>query len=143
MRIRNLPTFSPVNSVRPSSLFDELFDMSFPSFSQTLSNMEMYQEGSDLVVRVQAPGFKESEIEISFDNRVLTIQGKSSSEEEKNDERKYYFREITQESFTRSVQLPGTIDEDSIKADYKDGIITVRVQQKSDSAKKVITLNQG
>ena len=133
-----------MSSLRPSSLFDELFETSFPSFSSVLSDMEMYQEGSDLVVKVQAPGFKESDIEISLDNRVLTIEGKVSSEEEKKDkDRKYYFREISRESFSRSVQLPGNVDEDSIKADYKDGIITIRVQQKSDSAKKVVTLNKG
>lgn len=143
MRIRNLPTLNTFE-LSPSRLFDEIFDTSFPSFTRTISDMEMYQEGSEIVVKLQAPGFKEDDIEITLDNRVLTIEGKVSSEEEKEDKKRhYYFRSISKESFSRSVQLPGDIDEDSVKADYKDGVITIRVEQKSDSSKKVISLNRG
>jgi HSP20 family protein len=143
MRVRNLPTINTFE-LSPSRLFDEIFETSFPSLTRTLSDMEMYQEGSELVVRLQAPDFKEDNIEITLDNRVLTIEGKVSEEEEKEDkDRHYYFKSISKESFSRSVQLPGDIDEDSITADYKDGVITVRVQQKSDSTKKVISLKKG
>lgn len=143
MRIRNLPTLNTFE-LSPSRLFDEIFETSFPSLTRSINNMEMYQEGSELVVRLQAPGFKEDDLEITLDNRVLTIEGKVSSEEEKEDkDRNYYFKSISKESFSRSVQLPGDIDEDSITADYKDGEITIRVQQKSDSSKKVISLNKG
>jgi HSP20 family protein len=143
MRVRNLPTINTFE-LSPSRLFDEIFETSFPSLTRTLSDMEMYQEGSEIVVRLQAPDFKEDNIEITLDNRVLTIEGKVSEEEEKEDkDRHYYFKSISKESFSRSVQLPGDIDEDSITADYKDGVITVRVQQKSDSTKKVISLKKG
>lgn len=143
MRIRNLPTLNTFE-LSPSRLFDEIFDTSFPSLTRTFNDIEMYQEGSELVVKLQAPGFKEDDIEITLDNRVLTIEGKVSSEEEKEDKnRHYYFKSISKESFSRSVQLPGDIDEDSVKADYKDGIVTIRIEQKSGSSKKVISLNRG
>lgn len=143
MRIRNLPTLNTFE-LSPSRLFDEIFDTSFPTFTRTVNDMEMYQEGSEIVVKLQAPGFKEDDIEITLDNRVLTIEGKVSTEEEKEDKKRhYYFKSISKESFSRSVQLPGGIDEDSVQADYKDGVITIRVDQKSDSSKKVITLNRG
>jgi HSP20 family protein len=143
MRIRNLPTLNTFE-LRPSRLFDEIFETSFPSLTRSVNDMEMYQEGSELVVKLQAPGFKEDDIEITLDNRVLTVEGKVSSEEEKEDKnRHYYFKSISKESFSRSVQLPGDIDEDSVKADYKDGIITIRIEQKSSSSKKVISLNRG
>ncbi len=143
MRIRNLPTLNTFE-LSPSRFFDEIFDASFPSLTRTLSDMEMYQEGSEIVVKLQAPGFKEDDIEITLDNRVLTIEGKVSSEEEQEDKKRhYYFKSISKESFSRSVQLPGDIDEDSVKADYRDGVITIRVDQKSDSTKKVISLNRG
>lgn len=143
MRIRNLPTLNTFE-LSPSRLFDEIFETPFPSLTRTTNDMEMYQEGSELVVKLQAPGFREENIEITLDNRVLTIEGKVSSKEEKEDkDRHYYFKSISKESFTRSVQLPGDIDEDSVTADYKDGEITIRVQQKSDSSKKVISLNKG
>jgi HSP20 family protein len=143
MRIRNLPTLNTFE-LSPSRLFDEIFDTSFPSLTRTFNDIEMYQEGSELVVKIQAPGFKEDDIEITLDNRVLTIEGKVSSEEEKEDKnRHYYFKSISKESFSRSVQLPGDIDEDSVKADYRDGIIAIRIEQKSASSKKVISLNRG
>jgi HSP20 family protein len=143
MRIRNLPTINTFE-LSPSRLFDEIFETSFPSLTKTLSDMEMYQEGSEIVVRLQAPDFKEDNIEITLDNRILTIEGKVSEEEEKEDKnRHYYFKSISKESFSRLVQLPGNIDEDSVTADYKDGVVTVRVNQKSDSNKKVISLKKG
>jgi HSP20 family protein len=142
MRIRNLPTLNTFE-LSPSRLFDEIFETSFPSMTRTLSDMEMYQEGSELVVKLHAPGFKEDNLEITLDNRVLTIEGKLSEEEEKEDkDRHYYFKSISKESFSRSVQLPGDIDEDSVIADYKDGVISVRLQQKSDSTRKVISLKK-
>lgn len=142
MRIRNLPTLNTFE-LSPSRLFDEIFETSFPTLTRSLSDMEMYQEGSELVVKLHAPGFKEDNLEITLDNRVLTIEGKVSEEEEKEDKnRHYYFKSISKESFSRSVQLPGDIDEDSVTADYKDGVITIKVQQKSDSSKKVISLNK-
>jgi HSP20 family protein len=143
MRIRNLPTLNTFE-LSPTRLFDEIFETPFPSLTRSINDMEMYQEGSEIVVKLQAPGFKEDDIQITLDNRVLTIEGKVSSEEEKeSQDRHYYFTSISKESFSRSVQLPGDIDEDSVTADYKDGEITIRVQQKSDSSKKVISLNKG
>ncbi|MGA1050359.1 MAG: Hsp20/alpha crystallin family protein [Minisyncoccia bacterium] len=142
MRIRNLPTLNTFE-LSPSRLFDEIFETPFASLTRSTNDMEMYQEGSELVVKLQAPGFKEENIEITLDNRVLSIEGKVSSEEEKEDkDRHYYFKSISKESFTKSVQLPGDIDEDSVTADYKDGEITIRVQQKSDSTKKIISLSK-
>jgi HSP20 family protein len=142
MRVRNLPTLNTFE-LSPSRLFDEIFETSFANL-RSVNDMEMYQEGSELVVKLQAPGFKEEDIEIALDNKMLTIEGKVSSEEEKEDkDRHYYFKSISKESFSRSVQLPGNIDEDSITADYKDGEIVIKVQQNSDSSKKVISLKKG
>lgn len=102
MRIRNLPTLNTFE-LSPTRLFDEIFETPFPSLTRSINDMEMYQEGSELVVRLQAPGFREENIEITLDSRVLTIEGKVSSEEEKEDkDRHYYFKSISKESFTKS-----------------------------------------
>ena len=74
MRIRNLPTLNTFE-LSPSRLFDEIFETSFPSLTRSINDMEMYQEGSELVVRLQAPGFKEDNLEITLDNRDFTFYG--------------------------------------------------------------------
>ncbi len=139
MKYRNLPTrFS-------SPLFNSIFDDFIPELSKTRVNgdLNMYQEGDDLFVKIEAPGFNQDDIQISLDNGILTIEGNTSKEVHEEDKsKKYYFREIKKESFQRSIQLPNNIDQESFDADYKDGIISIKMTLKNDSNKKIISLKK-
>lgn len=126
MKYRNLPTrFS-------SPLFNSIFDDFIPELSKTRVNgdLNMYQEGDDLFVKIEAPGFNQDDIQISLDNGILTIEGNTSKEVHEEDKsKKYYFREIK-------------IDQESFDADYKDGIISIKMTLKNDSNKKIISLKK-
>ena len=141
MKYRNLP-----QTQFSSPLFNSIFDDFLPELSKTRVNgdLNMYQEGDDLFVKIEAPGFKEEDIQISLDNGILTIEGNHSVEkEEENKHKKYYFKEIKKESFQRSIQLPNNIDQESFDADYKNGIISIKMTLKNDSNKKIISLKKG
>ena len=138
MKYRNLPTITrfPVLS---SSLFDDFFESNLVS---SATGIDMYEEGENLIIQTLAPGFNEEDLEIDLDNRVLTIRGNVKSETIE-DAKKYYLKEMKQESFQRSVQLPVSVNEETVEADYKDGVVTVRLEKQPEPGKKKILLKRG
>jgi HSP20 family protein len=82
---------------------------------------------SDVVIRVELPGVKQEDVDISLHDNVLTISGERSDEQEE-ERGGYHIRERRYGSFRRSVALPEGIDESKISARYEDGVLEVRVQ---------------
>lgn len=142
MRYRKLPTQIPQSfPLFRSQLFDDFLDNDLTAVA---SDLDMYEKDNQVVVKAEAAGFQEDDIEITIDSGVLTISGQTSSEQEEEEENKtYYIKEMSQSSFSRSVQLPTSVDEESISADYQDGIITVTMNKKQEDGKKRIKLNKG
>jgi len=90
-------------------------------------------------IALELPGVEEKDIELSVEGGVVAITGEKRSErEEKGDT--WYFSERAYGSFSRSFRLPPDADEAGVKADLKDGVLTVSVPRKSASqpnAKKI------
>jgi HSP20 family protein len=85
-------------------------------------------------VEVAAPGFSKGDFKIGVENDVLMIS--AAKEEEKNEGKKNYKRrEFRYNSFERSFTLPQTVNADAIKADYKDGILTLVLPKKEEAQK--------
>ena len=96
--------------------------------------------GDTYRIAVELPGVDEKDIDLSVDNGMLTVKGeKKTSREEKGDT--WYFSEREYGSFSRAFRLPSDADEDKVKADLKDGVLTVTVPKKApaqgDATKKV------
>ena len=97
--------------------------------------VEEYTEGDDYVVRAEVPGVDpERDLEVSVQHGMLSIRAERS--EEKTEKNRSEFR---YGSFHRTVSLPDGADDDSVRAGYADGILTVRVRigQPAREAKKV------
>jgi HSP20 family protein len=82
---------------------------------------------SDVVIRVELPGVKQEDVDISLHDNVLTISGERSDEQEE-ERGGYHIRERRYGSFRRSVALPEGIDESKISARYEDGVLEVTVE---------------
>lgn len=79
-------------------------------------------------VEVVAPGFQKGDFKLKVDDDMLTISGESKTENKENGNGKEYTRrEYSYNSFTRSFQLPDNVKDDSISADYKDGILSIEL----------------
>jgi HSP20 family protein len=106
-------------------LFRRLFDG--PTGGGAWLRAEERRDGDDIVVRFELPGVDpERDVEISVVDGVLHIRGERHEESERRDEEGYR-SEFRYGSFARSVVLPPGVDEDAIRASYKDGILEVRV----------------
>lgn len=85
--------------------------------------VEHYDEDNECVVRAELPGIDpDKDVEITVNRGVLTIR--AERREEKTEKRRSEFR---YGSFARSLRLPEGANEDNVTADYKDGILTVRI----------------
>jgi HSP20 family protein len=95
--------------------------------------LDIADQDDGVVVKVELPGMKAEDIDLSVDGNSLTISGekKDCSEDEGGD---YYHVERRYGTFQRTITLPSEVDADKIKATYNDGVLTVHLP-KSESAK--------
>jgi len=80
-------------------------------------------------IKAELPGLDEKDINLSYDDGLLTISGEKKSENEEK-EKGYYLKECSYGSFSRSVRLPDNISEDKIEAKFKKGVLTIDVPKK-------------
>ena len=95
--------------------------------SQWAPALDVLQEDGDILVRAELPGVKLDDVDITYQNGVLTISGVRQAEEQKEGSG-YYVRERRYGSFRRSMTLPQGTDESSIHARFEDGVLEVRVE---------------
>jgi len=94
-------------------------------------------------ITIELPGVDVDDVEISVNDGVLTLKGeKRSAREEKGDT--YYFSERQYGAFSRSFRLPADADASAIKADMKDGVLTVSIAKKEEkeAASSKIEINR-
>jgi len=95
--------------------------------------------GKDVVVRAELPDMKREDIKVTFENNVLSIEGERKFE--KKDEGETYHRiERGYGSFRRSFSLPATVDPTRVEAEYKDGVLTVRLPRREESRPRQIAI---
>ena len=91
--------------------------------------VDILEKDGNLLVRAELPGIDEKEIDLKLEGNLLTLRGEKKIE--KNDEKDNYHRvESYQGVFSRSFKLPETVDRDKIKAEFKNGVLTVTIPQK-------------
>lgn len=103
-------------------LFDE-FDASLdrPWFPR----LDLVEEKDRLVAQVELPGIDPKNVHIDLQGDVLTIQGERTEDKSETSGAKYLKREQLFGSFTRTVQLPYRVQADKVKAQYRNGVMTI------------------
>jgi HSP20 family protein len=113
-------------------MMDSFFRESLPTSYRTWSPsmrmpaMDLIDKDDHYLLKIEVPGFKKDEIDISMEENVLTLKGETKSEKEEKKEN-YYHKEISQGCFVRSVRLPAEIKKDDIKATLTEGILHVEI----------------
>ncbi len=89
--------------------------------------VDEYQEEGALVVRAELPGIDPGkDVELTVSDHMLHIEAERK-EEEKVKEKGYVRHEVRCGSFSRTLPLPEGVTEGDIAADYKDGILEIRI----------------
>lgn len=89
--------------------------------------VDVFEKGDDLVVKVELPGLKYEDIDVSVSEDTLVVKGEKEPDSGIREE-DYYRSEIAYGSFYRSVPLPFSIDTKNIEAVYEAGVLHVTLK---------------
>ena len=84
-------------------------------------------------INIELPGVAAENIDVTVANQVLTLKGEKSFER-KEEGRTYYFSERSYGAFQRSFRLPPDAAADNITADFKDGVLAIRIPKTAKTA---------
>jgi HSP20 family protein len=107
--------------------------------STWLPAVDVWETDSELVLSFDLPGIPEDKIAVELDDNILTVTGERERTKEHSSDRFYRFeRRFGQ--FSRSVTLPTGVKEDDIRAEYKDGVLEIRVPKPDEQKPKRIQI---
>ena len=100
--------------------------------------VDIYETGNhELVLRAELPDVPREDIALRVENNTLTISGERKMDSEIK-EQQYHRIERTYGTFSRAFTLPPTVDTSAIGAEYKNGVLTVRLPLREEAKPKQI-----
>jgi len=143
--VRFNPTRNMVNFRNPMNhFFDDFFGDLFRGERSDLNRgwnpkVDIFEEADQIVMTAELPGVEKDNIAVDVNGRVLTVKGERSSDSEVKEDN-YYRRERSYGKFERSFTLPAETDSEKIKAEYKDGVLTLNIPKSESGKTKPITV---
>ncbi len=136
---------------RPSPVFSDLFsELDMPGRMRRMFDgdpmlepvgwmppVEIEERPDELVLSMELPGLAREQVDVSFDDGVLTIRGEKTEEKDENaKDRKLHVWERRYGAFHRSFTLPRTLDVSKISAEFTRGVLRVRLPKASEDKVK-------
>lgn len=126
---------------------DRLFEVPFAELAQA-SNLlsgwtpalDVHEDKDNVYVRAEVPGMQKSDIEVSLHDGMISISGERK-QERKHEDGEVHRAERFFGRFHRSVSLPAPVAADKVKAQYKDGVLTVTLPKTEEAKPKHIDVN--
>ena len=101
--------------------------------------IDVVEEEDKFSVKVELPGVKEEDVNVSITGDTLTIEGEKKAESEVK-KKGYYYSEASYGSFSRSITIPSTIDTGNIEANYDKGVLEITLPKAPEVKPKKITV---
>jgi HSP20 family protein len=98
-------------------------------------SVDISETDNEYLIRAELPAVKKEDVHVTFEDGMLTISGERKQQREEKGE-KFHRVESFHGTFSRAFSLPDAIDEAAIRAESKDGILTVRVPKRATETKK-------
>ena len=91
--------------------------------------VDIRETGDNVIVEADLPGFRKEQIDVSFENRVLTI---SAAREEIKKDGEHHLQERRTTHVSRAFRLPDTVDENTVEAKLEQGVLTLTIQKREE-----------
>jgi HSP20 family protein len=121
-------------------LFDDSFALGESDLATWAPPVDIYETEHELVVKADLPEVNEKDIDVRVEKNTLTIRGERKLEKHVNHDN-YLRVERAYGAFARSFSLPNTINPDGIRAEYKNGVLTVHMAKREESKPKQIRVS--
>lgn len=89
-------------------------------------SVDISEDDNEYLIKVELPEVKKEDVKVTVENGVLTLRGERKFEKEEKG-RKYHRIERSYGSFMRSLSMPDDADAEKVAADYKDGVLQIRL----------------
>ena len=110
--------------------------------AQWLPLVDITEDDKEYLIKAELPEVRKEDVKVTVENGVLTISGERKLEKEEKDKR-YHRIERAYGSFTRSFQVPDDADEAKVGAEFKDGVLVVRLAKSEKARPKSIEVKVG
>ena len=101
--------------------------------------VDVAETQDSILVRAEVPGIRQEDIQIEFENGLLTIRGERAIE--KTEALTWHRVERTYGNFSRSFTLPRSVDPEKITASYREGILEISVPKREEAKPKQIRIS--
>jgi HSP20 family protein len=102
--------------------------------------VDLYEKDDHFMITAELPGVDKNDIKIDLKDRLLTLSGERTYDNEVKEEN-YYRRERSYGKFQRAFTLPADVDSDKIKAEFKDGVLRIEVPKPEEQKAKQVTIH--
>ena len=137
---------SPINMVNEfDNIFNSLFHSDFRNVMHTTNDwepsMDIKESDRNFLIEADIAGLEKKDISINLNGDQLTISGNRKEKIGKNDY--YHFRERSVGAFSRTFNLPKSINKDKISANFENGILSIKLEKHKELIPKAkeITIN--
>lgn len=123
--------------------FDELWndewDIRMPSVERN-PKIDMKETEKEIIIEADIPGVDKKDISLDLNDNVLTISYEKKQESDEKNKSGWRIIERSYGKFSRSISLPQPVKQDSAKAEYKDGVLKIKIEKEKTSKSKQITI---
>jgi HSP20 family protein len=104
--------------------------------------VDVYEDEHNVTLKIEVPGIDEKDIDVRIENNTLTVHGERKIEKEEKEEN---YRRVERQygSFTRTFNLPPTVDAEKVQADHDKGVLRITLPKKAEAKPKQIKVNVG
>src|SRR5208337_314728 len=104
--------------------------------------VDVYEDEHNVTLKIEVPGIEEKDIDVRIENNTLTVHGERKIEKEEKEEN---YRRVERQygSFTRTFNLPLTVDSEKVSATYDKGVLKITLPKKAEAKPKQIKVNIG
>jgi HSP20 family protein len=103
-------------------------------------SVDIFETPNELVVKADLPEVDEKDIDVHVENNLLTIRGERKFDKSVAEDN-YLRIERTYGTFSRSFSLPNTVSAEAIRAEYKNGVLTVNLPKREESKPRQVKVN--
>ena len=142
--LRHLPIQDWANDIE--QVFDRFLGKPLASMANNndsfVPSLDIAETEKEYLVHVDLPGVKSEDVKLEIHEDRLAISGKRHSET-KTEGKNFHRIERSSGEFYRTVVLPNTVDHDKVEADFKDGVLNVRLPKSLKTQPKKIEIRTG
>jgi len=100
--------------------------------------VDVREDADHIYVEAELPGYKKEEVDITLENQTLTISAEKNEEDKKEQKGQLLLNERRYSRFLRSFTLPPTVNEQSVKAQLNDGVLSITLDKREETKPRKI-----